>query len=244
MRPRGAIPSPRHILSAAEPHRIVGVTPPQLFRNPARLSFWWNNLKGDCCTAEEAFAKACNQPEIFITDATVLAWATKNNVLNGAFLAQVLYLMQNAGFPQDGVLYNDGPYTSVDWTNPSVLQNAIAQGPVKIGVAADQLDTAVPDPPVNGWIATGFTPDSNEDHCPSLAGYGSISWLAEQFGVSVPSGIDGAAPAYEMFTWNSLGIIDVPSLLAITGEAWLRSPTTRTVIQGRHKWWRRHRLLS
>ena len=29
-----------------------------------------------------------------------------------------------------------------------------------------------------------------------------------------------------MFTWDSIGIIDVPSMIAITQEAWLRQPTT------------------
>lgn len=29
-----------------------------------------------------------------------------------------------------------------------------------------------------------------------------------------------------MFTWNSIGIADVPSMLAVTQEAWLRQPTT------------------
>ena len=183
---------------------------------------WLNDVDGDCVTAEEAFAKACNTPEIFITDDTVRAWATKNGILNGADLAAVLDLMQNAGFPQDGNLYNDGPFSSVDWTNAEVFQNAIAQGPVKIGVAADQLENAVPDPPTNGWIATGFTQDGNEDHCVSVCGFGTTSWLASQLGVSS----DSTAPAYAMFTWDSIGIIDVPSLLAITAEAWLRVPVT------------------
>jgi len=31
---------------------------------------------------------------------------------------------------------------------------------------------------------------------------------------------------YAMFTWDSIGIIDQPSMLAITHEAWLRNPTT------------------
>jgi hypothetical protein len=190
---------------------------------------WLNATYGDCVTAEEAFAKACNNPEIFITDDTVLAWATANNVLNGADLTQVLDLMQNAGFLQDGNIYNDGPFNSVDWTNTTALQNAIAQGPVKIGVAADQLETAVgtSDPPVSGWFATGFTKDTNEDHCVSLCGYGSASWLAAQLGVSSP----GDFPAYALYTWKSIGIIDVPSMLAITGEAWLRNPVTVVVKQ-------------
>jgi hypothetical protein len=29
-----------------------------------------------------------------------------------------------------------------------------------------------------------------------------------------------------MFTWDSVGIVDQPSLIAVTQEAWLRSPTT------------------
>jgi hypothetical protein len=29
-----------------------------------------------------------------------------------------------------------------------------------------------------------------------------------------------------MFTWDSIGVIDQPSMLAITHEAWLRQPTT------------------
>jgi hypothetical protein len=194
---------------------------------------WLNATYGDCVTAEEAFAKACNNPEIFITDDTVLAWATANNVLNGADLTQVLDLMQNAGFSQDGNIYNDGPFNSVDWTNTTALQNAIAQGPVKIGVAADQLETAVgtSDPPVSGWFATGFQKDTNEDHCVSLCGYGSIAWLAAQLSVSIPDGLDGTQQGLGLFTWDSIGIIDWPSMLAITGEAWLRSPVTVVVKQ-------------
>jgi hypothetical protein len=206
------------------PHRIVGPTPIQFLWKPAQLSMWLNDVDGDCVTAEEAFKCACNSPEIFITDDTVLAWATANNVLNGADLITVLDIMRTAGFQQGGSVYNDGPVSVVDWTNTTALQNAIAQGPVKIGVAADQLQSAVPDPPTNGWFATGFQKDSNEDHCVSLCGYGSVGWLANQLGVGSP--VPGDTPAYALFTWDSIGIIDVPSMLAITGEAWLRSPAT------------------
>lgn len=226
-RPRGAFPSPRHRLASARPHRIIGVTPSQIIWKPAQLSMWLNNVDGDCVTAEEAFAKGCGTPAVFITDATVLTWATKNGTLNGAGLISVLDTMQTAGFPQDGSVYNDGSPTAVDWTNTEVLQNAIAQGPVKIGVAADQLENAVPEPPTNGWFATGFNADSNEDHCVSLCGFGTIEWLAGQLGV--PTGgeiVSGTAPGYALFTWDSIGIIDWPSLQAICGEAWLRSPVT------------------
>lgn len=222
-RKRGARPSPRHRLAAATPHRITGETPPQFIVIPPRLSMWLNDQEGDCVTAEEAFAKACHSPEVFISDATVQAWAVKNNVQNGAELDQVLTLMRTAGFQQDGVLYNDGPATTVDWTNAAILQNAIAQGPVKLGVAANQLERVVGQK--NGWLATGFQRDPNLDHCPSLCGYGPAKLLGQLLGVSIANNF----PAYAIFTWGTIGIIDVPSMLAITGEAWLRNPTTVTV---------------
>jgi hypothetical protein len=31
--------------------------------------------------------------------------------------------------------YDDGPFYSLDWTNPGILTSAISQGPVKIGIA-------------------------------------------------------------------------------------------------------------
>ena len=121
--------------------------------------------------------------------------------------------------------YDDGPHFSVDWTNAATLQSAIVQGPVKIGIAADQIETAYhATDGQTGWFATGFQPDNNEDHCVTLCGYGSISWLAQQLGVQVPAGIDGTQPGYAMFTWNSIGIIDVPSMIAITHEAGSGSP--------------------
>jgi hypothetical protein len=188
---------------------------------------WANDVDGDCVTAEEAFAKACHSPEIFVTDDEVVAWATANGVLNGADLTQVLDLMQKGGFLQGSSRLDDGPYVSVDWTNAAILKNAIAQGPVKIGVAADQLENAVPDPPTDGWLASGFKRDQNEDHCVSLCGYGEIGWLAKQLGVTEDGYLlEADSSGYAMFTWNSIGIIDVPSLLAICGEAWLRNPTT------------------
>ncbi len=224
MRPRGAVLSPRHVLAASFPHRIVGATPPQFAVVPSRLSMWDNDRDGDCVTAEEAFKCACHNPEIFIQDSEVIRWASAHGVLNGADLSQVLDWMRQSGFQQDGVLYNDGPKTAVDWTNPSVLCNAIAQGPVKIAVAANQLEKAVGNS--NGWFGVGFHQDQNIDHCVSLSGYGPISWLAQQLGVSVPSGVNGSAQGYHLFTWSTIGIVDVPSMLAITAEAWLRTPST------------------
>lgn len=226
---RGAVPSPRSRLAAATPHRAVVGAPPTFITIPAQLSMWGNDQNGDCVTAEEAFAKACNNPEIFIPEADAISWATRHGVLNGAVISDVLQWMQNDGFQEGSLTYDDGPYSSVDWTNAATLQSAISLGPVKIGIAADQLETAWNSTNgQSGWFAVGFHADSNEDHCTSLCGYGTINWLAQELRVQVPSGVDGTKPGYALFTWDSIGIIDEPSLLAITQEAWLRQPTTVT----------------
>jgi hypothetical protein len=190
---------------------------------------WGNDVHGDCVTAEEAFTKACNNPEIFIPDSDVIAWATRHGVLEGAYFTQVMQWMQNDGFAEGSYVYDDGPYYSVNWTDAPTLQSAISKGPVKIGIAADQVETAWRTTGGRtGWFGVGFHADPGEDHCVSLCGYGTLSWLAQQLHVQVPAGIDGSKPGYAMFTWNSIGIIDVPSLIAVTHEAWLRQPTTVT----------------
>ena len=230
--PRGARPSPRSKLAAAKPHEMSGQALSNHIRLPKELSSWGNYTFGDCVTAEEAFAKASHDPEFLITEDTAIDWAKEYGYLNGANLSDVLEQMQSKGFIQQDRRYNDGSIYSVDWTNAAILTDAIYQGPVKLGVAADQLEAVwhkYNDPlpqPKNGWFATGFKKDTNEDHCVSLCGYGSIGWLAGQLGVQVPAGVDGAQPGYALFTWSTVGIIDVPSLLNITEEAWLRSPTT------------------
>jgi hypothetical protein len=226
---RGAIPSPRSALAAAVPHVASVGGPPTFLMKPKRISMWGNDVHGDCVTAEEAFAKACHDPEIFISDDEVIAWATKHGVLEGAYLTEVMTWMRDGGFVDGSFIHDDGAYLSVDWTDAATLESAISRGPVKIGVAADQIEDAwQATDGQSGWFATGFHADSNEDHCPALCGYGPMSWLAQQFGVSVPAGVDGAKPGYAMFTWNSIGIIDVPSMIAVTQEAWLRRPTTVT----------------
>jgi hypothetical protein len=229
---RGAVPTPRSVLATAVPYSPGAAAPPNFIVIPTQISFWGNYYDGDCVTAEEAFAKACNNPEIFIAEQAVIAWATAHGVLNGSGLTPVMTWMQTGGFNSGAVTYDDGNYSSVDWTNADTLQSAISQGPVKLGVAGGQLDTtwwAAGGSEAggrSGWFATGYQDDSAEDHCVSLCGYGSLSWLAEQLGVAVPGGVDGTKPGYALFTWDSIGIIDEPSLLAITAEAWLRQPTT------------------
>src|SRR5208337_4099673 len=239
---RGAIPTPRNLLATATPSHLAPgapiAAPPNFMIKPQKISFWGNWDHGDCVTAEEAFAKACNSPEILISDQEVITWATDHGVLEGAYLTQDLQFMQNDGFRDANNIYDDGAYYSVDWTNSNTLQSAISTGPVKIGVAADQLDPVwwagggSASGGVSGWFATGFHNDANEDHCVSLCGYGTLAWLAQQLNVNVPAGVDGTKPGYALFTWDSIGVIDEASMKAITHEAWLRKPTTVTKAEG------------
>lgn len=220
---RGAMPSPRSALAAAVPHIAITGAPPNFITIPPQISMWGNDVHGDCVTAEEAFAKACNTPEIFISDSEVIAWASSHGVLEGAYLNQVMQWMENDGFRQVGFVYDDGPNFSVNWTDSATLQSAVSKGPVKLGVAANQLETAWRSTGGRtGWFGTRFQSDAGEDHCVSLCGYGTLAWLAQQLKVQVPGGIDGTKQGYALFTWNTIGIIDEPSMVAITHEAWLR----------------------
>lgn len=227
---RGARPTPRHRLVAAVPYRSQGTTPNQIAYVPSKLSMWLNDIDGDCVTAEEAFAKACTG--IFITDATVKSWASKNRVLNGADIDQVLKLMQSAGFSQDSNSYNNGAHASVDYSNEAVLQNALVQGPVKLGIDADALPSTAGNQ--TGWLAIGGTAGqfSNEDHCISLAGFGTAQWLYTQIHVPLPSTIQPSQPGYLAYTWDTLGFVDHAWIMSTCGEAWVRNPTTVIVGKG------------
>ena len=134
---RGAKPCPRHKLAAATPHRITSPVPPQVAYVPSKMSFWLNNSDGDCVTAEEAFNKDVSG--VFILDSTVQAWAGQYGYLNGAELPDVMDQMAKAGFSQGGSVYGDGQYTSVDYSNESILQSALSIAPVKIGIDANAL---------------------------------------------------------------------------------------------------------
>lgn len=107
---RGALATPRSVLATAAPYiasTLLGA-PPEYIVIPPHISMWGNDAHGDCVTAEEAFAKACYQPEIFISDGEVINWATRHGVLEGAYINQVLDWMVNDGFQQDGQVYDDG----------------------------------------------------------------------------------------------------------------------------------------
>jgi hypothetical protein len=224
--PSGEFPTPNQELAAAQPYRMGDTAPESFIAWPVRTDFWGN--AGNSSWAEEAFAKACAEPKVFIpTDVLLL---TSRECGSSNFAA----FMQTHGFQMGGKAYLDGPFNSVDWTNSAVLNGAIASaGPVKIGVASANLAYG-PQGEIthgtSGWAIYGLPTGQPENHWASLCGYGPLAPLVDFFErhgihVNLPAGMPEGL-CYAMFTWGSIGIIDQQSLMNITGEAWVRDPTT------------------
>lgn len=229
-RPRGAIPAPRHVLARLMPHVPTATPPDSLIVVPPGLQAWGNHQYGDCVTAEECAAKAADSfhkraPEILISNSIAIEWASRHGVLNGAMLPDVMDMMASDGIiGPDGTVWKDGGYSTVDWTSPDALKAAICTGPVKLGVAANQLEQAYQG--VNGWHLVGASVDQNLDHCVSLFGYGTASDVFKGFVLPVPQGIDPSTFGYILFTWGTLGFVDQATVTNISGEAYVRNPTT------------------
>lgn len=229
------VPTPRDIIEAA-PKYVADTQqalPTSYLVWPSQLSYWDNNVDGDCVTAEEAFAKILVAPYAFLSDGEVISWADQYNFENGANLYDVMTTMQTQGIHFNGGMLYDGSPSTVVWTDPQQLQSAIYNsGPVKMGVAAEnfQSNQHPVTPGKDGWALYGYPSGLAEDHCIGLCGYGSLSDLIGLFksqgvNISQSSGMPGGT-WYAAFTWNSVGIIDEQSLINMTGEAWVRSPVT------------------
>jgi hypothetical protein len=226
--PSGEFPTPNYELAAAVPYKASGAAPESFLAWPIEIGFWGDEKGTNSSWAEEAFAKACAEPKVFIPTDVVLLTAQECGASNFA------RFMQMHGFQMNGAAYLDGPFNKVSWTNTATLNSAIANvGPVKIGVASANLDSS-PDgqltPGTSGWAIYDLPMSQAENHCASLCGYGPLAALVDLFerrgvNVSVPSGMPPGL-CYAMFTWGSIGIIDHQSLMNITGEAWVRNPTT------------------
>jgi hypothetical protein len=226
--PSGVFPTPNQELAAAEPYRASGAAPESFIAWPVRIGFWGNDKVNNSSWAEEAFAKACVEPKVLIPSEVVQFTSRKCGSSNFAAF------MQTHGFQMDHKAYLDGPFNSVDWTDAETLNSAIASvGPVKIGVASANLTSGSQGqvtPGTSGWAIYGLPADQPENHCGSLCGYGPLAALVDLFerhkvNVNLPSGMPMGL-CYAMFTWGSIGIVDRQSLMNITGEAWVRNPTT------------------
>ena len=231
--PSGEFPTPNQELAAARPYRAAGAAPESFIAWPIGIERWnaspaRTDKVSNSSWIEEAFAKACAEPKVFIPTDVVLFTSRKCGSSNFAAF------MQTHGFQIDQKAYLDGPFNSVDWTNAAALNGAIANvGPVKVGVASANLASAPQGqvtPGTSGWAIYGLPNGQPENHCASLCGYGPLATLVDLFkrhqvNVNLPSGMPTGL-CYAMFTWGSIGIVDRQSLMNITGEAWVRNPTT------------------
>jgi hypothetical protein len=226
--PSGEFPTPNHELASAQPYKACGPTPESFIAWPIGIDSWGNETVSDSGWAEEAFAKACAEPKVLIPSDVVLLTSRECGSSNFAAF------MQTHGFQLDGKAYLDGPFNSVDWTDAAALNGAIANvGPVKIGVATANLGSGPRGqvtPGTSGWAVHDLPTGQPENQWASLCGYGPLSALIDLFerhggNVRVPSGMP-AGLCYAMFIRGSIGVVDRQSLMNITGEAWIRDPTT------------------
>ncbi len=226
--PTGEFPSPNHELAGAERYKGGGSVPESFTAWPTKLGFWGNETRANSIWAEEAFSKACVEPRVFIPTEAVLSASRECGSSNfSAF-------MQTHGFRVDREAYLDGPFSLINWTDAAALNGAIANvGPVKIGVASTSLSSAAHGrltPGTSGWAIYGLPQGQPGDQCASLCGYGPLAALVDLFqrhGVDV--NLPSGMPSglsYAMFIFGSIGVIDRQSLMNIAGEAWVRNPTT------------------
>lgn len=240
--PRGLKPTPQSEIDAAI--KLIAeeniILPSSYLLWPIKMSYWGNNHYKDCVSAEEAFAKSCADPHLFIPDDTLIGWARRYSYLNGATLPSVMTTMNKEGIEFNLSTVLDGAYSYVNFKSSADLQNAICNfGPVKIGIGSEFLDTGRS--PVigkvtsgeSGWTLYNYPAVKAQDHCVSICGYGNLNDLIAKFkeyGVNVKTqkGMPETL-CYAIFTWNSIGIIDEQSMLNMTFEAWIRNPVTQNL---------------
>lgn len=222
---RGAVPTNRSKLLRSFPYQLKGDTPTHVAYVPKRLSMWGNDQYGVCVTTEEAFAKAAMNPEIYVDEAEVIRWARQHGWLNGAELVEVMDAMRSQGFHVGYTLVGDGPHFGVDFSDEALLKNALAKGPVKIGIDANALPDGAGSR--SGWFSLGTGRKyRNEDHCVSLTGYGTAQECYTALGLALPHGLEPNLPGYLLFTWNTIGFVDHSWIMGTCGEAWFRDPLT------------------
>lgn len=225
--PSGTFPTPNHELAAARPYGSVGSAPESFIAWPTQLGPWQTDQVENSSWEEEAFAKACAEPHVAIPRDLILSTARECGSSNFA------KFLRTHGFQMGARAYLDGVFNSVDWTNAADLNGAIANlGPVKIGVASASFSAhqGRVTPGTSGWAICDLPMSQPGDHCASLCGYGPLVAIIDHFekhgiNIKVPSDMPTGL-CYAMFSWDSIGIIDQQSLINITGEAWVRNPTT------------------
>ena len=152
--PTGEFPSPNQDLAGAQRYRGGGPVPESFIAWPTKIDFWGNVTASNSIWAEEAFAKACVEPKVFIPTEVVLSASRECGPSNFAAF------MQTHGFLMDHKAFLDGPFSLINWINAAALNGAIANiGPVKIGVASGGLSAGPHGrvtPGASGWAMYGL----------------------------------------------------------------------------------------
>ena len=192
-----------------------------------KLQMWGNNQYGDCVSAQEAFAKACCGVQL--TDDELIAWAGQHNLLNGANLTDVMDLLKSSPFSVGSHNYGDGPYQSVDFTNEDAVVAAIAQNKAPLNIAIDHTALSSDAGNQMAWSSVNVQGKyTNYDHCVAIAGYGPAKILYPLYGGQVPAGMDPEKRVFPLFTWSTIGLVDLSFFQAATSEMYVRNPTTTT----------------
>lgn len=230
----GAFPCPRHRLAAAVPFAPITAAPACWGVVAPLYRMWGNDQYGVCVTSEEAanianFAAAAGLPSTAISDGEVIRWARKHGFLNGANLPEVMDALQ-AG-RTDGLLgyasaFYVGPYRSVDWHDRAALCGAIYESQANVNIGIASAGVMHEHTSANGWMVLSCPKYRAIDHCVGLCGYGTLAELCAMCGVRVPGGADGTRQCYLLYTWGSVGIVSEEALWAMTGEAWVRRPSS------------------
>lgn len=234
--PRGLIPTPRYKLAFAMPFRPVKAPVGQAAWVPSGYSpdGFGNFQYGICVTAANAFKVSCSGPKTVLATSVVEKWAQDHGVLNGADLLSVIQMLQQQGFPFSGGAVGDGAPLAVDFSQEAVLQAAIDQGPVNIGIDANALPSGAGNQ--QGWFALSKVNANNEDHSVELAAYGTAQWCFQQFGFQLPAGLDPATKGYMLYTWSTVGFVSHDWLMGCCAEAWLRNPNNTWQGTGPQPW--------
>lgn len=224
----GLIPTPPEVQAKVArfcaPERAA--IPTAVAFNP-KLQMWGNDQYGDCVSAQEAFAKACCG--IQISDSDLISWAGRHGLLNGAMLPDVMDLLVRDPFALGGHRYGDGPYESVDYNDESAVCAALATYKAPLNIAIDH--SALPSGAGNrmGWYRLDVTGSyRNYDHCVGISGYGPAKFMFPLYGAQVPAGLDPDKIVFGLFTWKTIGLIDISWLQAACSEMYVRKPTTMT----------------
>ena len=224
----GMIPTSRNMLAQARPMMASPVAAPDRCVNSNGCKWHWdaNNYTGTCVTAYLANWISAVTP-CDIPDANAIAWARAHHGMNGLNILAALGMLQKDPMTDAvGIEHRAGPHASCNWQDMDSVKDAVfTYRGLDLGVDHRMLQSAATNN--SGWVLSGVRRQyGNYDHSVGIIDYGPASFLAASYekfyGVKCPLGkLAAGAPAVGIYTWDTIGIVEVESFQNITGEAWV-----------------------